>query len=300
MDTDQKLLLFLVVIPKISLCKEGTINKFSHEGNFKALTNYSNIKSKNPPYWLTEEEKNGGIKWYGYNPHFGWKIILEPCLKDIPGDILKGARNELGLIVNIPAGNRKRFYDLSTWWTEIIDPYLPRILHMIKRGHISINSNQCVWVSVSMLVHLDDPKCAEKMMMYLCRKDNVKKLMYMCLFKPKKRKRKIHWKIETVSHHLNHNPQFGYQIRRAKGPNPSLEYLMHPKTKGKYVCILTDMNYTPSHAVGIDCDSQLIYDCCEDTALYLTLTNMNKWVGAGEILDKIHCIGEIYKYGNDG
>ena len=61
---------------------------------------------------------------------------------------------------------------------------------------------------------------------------------------------------------------------------------------GKYVCALTDMNYSSNHAVGIDCDYNLknISDCCKETSLYLIHDNMNKFVGVGEILQIFHQI----------
>ena len=102
-----------------------------------------------------------------------------------------------------------------------------------------------------------------------------------------------------VSQHLNHHTDFGYQIRRIYVQSHILEYLMQPTTTGKYLCILTDLNFAANHAVGIDCDHhpKFIYDCCEETALYLCPSNMDKCVGVDETFMKIQYIGEIIKYG---
>ena len=105
---------------------------------------------------------------------------------------------------------------------------------------------------------------------------------------------------KALSVYLNRNP-FGYQLAHVpkKKYESYFEYLMCNNTRGKYVCVICDGNYSSNHDVGIDCDihPKLIWDCCEDTALALSARNMHRCVGPGEHFEKIQYIGKIQPYG---
>ena len=76
------------------------------------------------------------------------------------------------------------------------------------------------------------------------------------------------------------------------------KYLDDDATKGKYVCVLTDIEFCSQHSVGIDCDSfpKMIWYCCEKKPMELSRTNLDTCVGGKDMFLEIKIMGLIKRY----
>ena len=71
------------------------------------------------------------------------------------------------------------------------------------------------------------------------------------------------------------------------------DLILNEKKEGLCVILLQDMIGNQSHAVGIDVNKQLIYDCMEEKPLFLNVNNLSICCGSNTVFSSIAVAGEL-------
>ena len=90
-----------------------------------------------------------------------------------------------------------------------------------------------------------------------------------------------------------------YFVRRVKVPNSTFplslaQYIIQVKETGLLVVQLMDTCGNCCHAVGINVEEKMIYDCQEKNALPLSLNNLSHCCGPNLTFSHFYNMAEIY------
>ena len=73
-------------------------------------------------------------------------------------------------------------------------------------------------------------------------------------------------------------------------------YILQKKVKGLIVAMLIDTNGTSTHAVGINLDKGLIYDCKEKCVMELIIDNLSVCCGQNMTFECFSKVGELWNF----
>ena len=88
-------------------------------------------------------------------------------------------------------------------------------------------------------------------------------------------------------------------MKRVKAPNDfkqmSLtEYILDVKKGGLIVATLVDNSGISTHAVGINLDTRMVYDCKEQCVLKLSIANLSVCCGLNKVFVQFCKVGELW------
>lgn len=264
-----------------------------------AETQHCSSTEADHPHILSEEDQDVGFQWYGFNPHFGWRVFTELEFSIIAPAHLTDARDQAGVPIYIHGGHREVSENLSTWSYGHQCISLPKIDRMFRACDDDVTDGSCVWLSAAILVNTFNEVKARAMLKYM--EGNKGEITWMTLYTNvgKKRKgcrhrRRESSRVRSLAHRLS---KFHLGLQKVKGVDDKdrHEFLMNA-TDGLYVCVLlTYPNYTNTHAIGVDCNHyyKVIYDCYEQRGLQYSLENLDLCCGPKSNFHLISFIGEI-------
>ena len=107
-------------------------------------------------------------------------------------------------------------------------------------------------------------------------------------------------KRSSLVQQLRHIPGNEYDVCRVRllkdcQSKTITDLILNEKKEGLFVVILQDTNGSRSHAVGIDVDKQLIYDCMEENLFVLNVSNLSICCGSNKVFNRITMAGELKK-----
>ena len=160
------------------------------------------------------------------------------------------------------------------------DMSVPIPLKFQQSSYDKTESN-CVILSAAMLVSLFDDSEADMLLDMF--KSNQMKYEWIEVTKYPNALAKEHaeqYGKLTLQQILQKNTSYQLKkVPRDKTQKCFKNQLLNDMTHGKYIMKLKLEDDTQQHVIGIDCDSQLIYDCMEEYALPLTEKNLNNCGG---------------------
>ena len=213
-------------------------------------------------------------KYEMWNHTFLWQECNDQMLDYVVKSDLDNCKNNPGKILIIKGGGRRE---------SVNDKFLNASQKMWKFDHkITSNGqksqNNCVWLSAILLIDLDDPNIATKMLEMLNESNASYRWMY--LTKLPKNKKDGNILIDALRH-----PDIQFTLKKidiGKLGIDYIEYLFLEDTVGQYICQLETSGGDRKHVIGIDTDRNYILDASENYAMQFTRENLDYVAGKNE------------------
>ena len=236
--------------------------------------------------------KDNTDKFMVKSHHFGWNIATpeEVQFFSVYRNGVKENPNKPFTFGGLGARSPNNFNDMSKHNTSI------KIEEEFRQHHYQTRNN-CVWLSVALLLHYYDGETGKKML-HLMRKDP-NNYEWLTLMKPKKRTDMAslgHNRDDNLHKLLQKHTTYNLcKMKKKMGSNHCcIDYLLKDDTKGMYVCVLDDNNGDALHTITIDCNKKVVYDCLNDYVMKLETEALEFCVGPlGGGLDSISTCYEV-------
>ena len=216
-------------------------------------------------------------KYWLFNYNFGWNIVTAENMKYISLAMRDRLKMNGGESILLEGGGAR-----NDGITGRIDPRLvgKKIDVMFTQDYHKVDGSNCAWLTAAVLMNIDDPLNAKKMIDDL--KGNEEFYVYM-QFKKFSKFQKAQQdqprQLETLVKYLEKKYQHNLKTVRKTKYKDYKTMMLESDEKGYFLCQLISEGNSKSHVIGIDKTNNLIYDCEENNTFHLCEESLNYCVG---------------------
>ena len=224
---------------------------------------------------------------YAKNPHYGWQRCTAAQTLNLPLSKVKYARDFIGkeVILNSGGSRDKAMASIDEKCEDVLEP-IP-IEYQQESGSVK---NSCVWLAACLVVRSVDVDLATILLAKYT--ENPSKFEWLNFFNNRQQT------CASLYTYFQWTTECKLVVSRVRIPKDIFsmdltQYILHVRNKGIIVAMLQDKVGNGSHTVGINLETQLIYDCQEQFVLQLNLANLSVCCGPNMIFDKFTRVAEL-------